>query len=284
MYSTAIIKTEKISDDLYVMTETDSVHCYLILGAARALLFDVGYGYESLMPIIRSITPLPLTVVLSHGDPDHALGSFNYETVYIHPLDYGKLKMNDSREMKEKAIAHRVSKMPNFKSLISAPAYYEKTLSGVHVEFIKDGDCFDLGGKHISVVHIPGHSYGSIALLDRESRRLFTGDMVVDYNIYYFFSQDQQASFQTALQSWKKLKTLSSAYDAIYAAHGTLPITVEWVEDLIECMEADILENSADDEVIDTFMGPAYRHLYKTVNLLYSKTRLDMFRASQRCV
>ena len=38
---------EKISDQLYVITETESVHCYLVIGSDKAMLFDIGYGYEN---------------------------------------------------------------------------------------------------------------------------------------------------------------------------------------------------------------------------------------------
>lgn len=47
---------EKISDQLYVITETESVHCYLVIGSDKAMLFDIGYGYENI----------------------HATGSYNY--------------------------------------------------------------------------------------------------------------------------------------------------------------------------------------------------------------
>ena len=47
---------EKISDQLYVITETESVHCYLVIGSDKAMLFDIGYGYENIMPLVRTIT------------------------------------------------------------------------------------------------------------------------------------------------------------------------------------------------------------------------------------
>ena len=76
---------EKISDQLYVITETESVHCYLVIGSDKAMLFDIGYGYENIMPLVRTITDLPVMLVLSHGDPDHGLGSKWFDEVWIHP-------------------------------------------------------------------------------------------------------------------------------------------------------------------------------------------------------
>lgn len=277
MYSTEIIKTERIEDDLYVMTETGSIHCYLMIGKSKALLFDVGYGYESLLPIIRSITALPVMVVLSHGDPDHALGSVHYPEVFIHPLDYGKLLMNDNKDMKQKAVGHRLEKMPELLSYVSEEDFYNSSLEGIKVSFVRDKEIIDLGEKQIQVIHIPGHSYGSIALLDLGKRRLFTGDMVLDYNIYYFLSSDEQASFHTAHCSWRKLKAMGDQYDGIFPAHGIRPIDISYIDDLIECMEYELKENHLYDKKIHTFVGEAYQHRYKTVNLLYSKERLHEY-------
>jgi glyoxylase-like metal-dependent hydrolase (beta-lactamase superfamily II) len=41
---------------------------------------------------------------------------------------------------------------------------------------VKDGDIFNLGGRHIQVIGTPGHTPGSICLLDKENKLLFTGD------------------------------------------------------------------------------------------------------------
>ena len=109
---------EKISDQLYVITETESVHCYLVIGSDKAMLFDIGYGYENIMPLVRTITDLPVMLVLSHGDPDHGLGSKWFDEVWIHPLDWGKLLWNDTTEMRKKAMDYRVNKMPWTKELI----------------------------------------------------------------------------------------------------------------------------------------------------------------------
>lgn len=42
------------------------------------------------------------------------------------------------------------------------------------------GDVINLGDKQLTVLHMPGHSRGSICLHDRDNKMLFSGDVVYD--------------------------------------------------------------------------------------------------------
>lgn len=54
----------------------------------------------------------------------------------------------------------------------------EKGLSEPRILPIEPGDVIDLGGLTVEVIHLPGHTQGSILLLLREDRVLFTGDAI----------------------------------------------------------------------------------------------------------
>lgn len=277
MKSTPINETKKLAEDLYVITETGSIHCYLMLGKEKALLFDVGYGYEDITPIIRSITGLPLMVAVSHGDPDHALGCGHFEEVYLHELDYGKLLRNDNPNMRRTALEYRYKKMPVMKELVSMEDFCSMNAHNMKPRFLRDHDIIDLGGKQLEVIHIPGHSYGHIALLDRNKRRLFSGDMITQHNIWYFSSSDEQAPFSLAVSSWKKIKDMEKEFDLIYSAHGQVPVDIRNVDDLLECFRGELEQNYINDSPFSSFIGNGYQHLYKSVNLIYSDARLGEF-------
>lgn len=277
MYSTIINKTEKLADDLYMITETESIHCFLILGTEKAVLFDVGYGYENIIPIIKSITDLPVIVILSHGDPDHGLGSVHFKEVYIHELDYGKLLLNDNRQLKEMCLKYRYQKMPIMKDIISMEDFCNKNLEHTKVKFLRNQAKIDIGDKILEVLHIPGHSYGSIALFDQKEKRLFTGDMVTYHNIWYFSAADEQAPFYMAVKSYRKIKALENDINWIYSAHGEVPVPKTIIDELLECFERELCENYLNDIVFKSFAGNGYQHLYKHVNLIYSDERLSEY-------
>ena len=49
---------------------------------------------------------------------------------------------------------------------------------------LKKGDILEIGGFSFEVIHVPGHSMGSIALFDKENKVLISGDTVyADYGI-----------------------------------------------------------------------------------------------------
>ena len=59
------------------------------------------------------------------------------------------------------------------------PAGYR--LQGARVtRNLGDGDAVDLGDRAFTVLHLPGHSPGSIALFDEHDGRLFSGDVLYD--------------------------------------------------------------------------------------------------------
>lgn len=277
MKDSKINTVEKIDEDLYVITETDSVHCYLILGSEKAVLFDIGYGYENIQYLVKEITNLPLMLVLSHGDPDHGLGCAHFFDVWLHELDYGKLIGNDTVEMKQKALSYRLKKMPELTGIIDEDAYLQTHICNhTTPHFLKDKELIELGGKTLEVLHTPGHSYGHIMLLDKEKKRLFSGDQLTKHNIWYFSDSDQQAPFSIAKQSLEKLLKRSDEFTDIYSAHDVFPIDVNHILDQFACLSYELKENYQNDRVFKSFIGlQGYQHVYKSVNLIYSDERLS---------
>ena len=185
------LETVKIDDHTYSI-EDNGVRCLLFIGSERAMLVDTGFGEAgNLKPVVESLTDKPVILVNSHADRDHVGKNAEFGETFMHP-----------------------SEMAN---------YALKAEKGVQVSPLWEGDIIDLGGLLFEVILIPGHTPGSIALLDRENRILVAGDSVSARPIHMFGDMRNIYSYFLSIE---KLIAMSDAFDTIYPSHGELPLPV----------------------------------------------------------
>ena len=60
---------------------------YLVKGEKSALLIDTGMGDDPLLPFLRSLTDLPVALLVTHGHGDHMKHANEFETAYLNPKD-----------------------------------------------------------------------------------------------------------------------------------------------------------------------------------------------------
>lgn len=109
-------------------------------------------------------------------------------------------------------------------------AIEEKT--GVRVDVpVKDGDVVE----GLKVFHMPGHTRGSICLLDEESGALFVGDLMVERD-GKLYEVPQQYSEDPMMNRERIKELLNIEFKAIYPAHGepVLENAKEKVKELVE--------------------------------------------------
>jgi glyoxylase-like metal-dependent hydrolase (beta-lactamase superfamily II) len=70
---------------------------------------------------------------------------------------------------------------------------------------VKDGDVLDLGGRRLEILGVPGHTPDSIALLDRESGLLWTGDTFYEGPIWLFVSETDLDAYARSVDRLAKL-------------------------------------------------------------------------------
>ena len=114
---------------------------------------------------------------------------------------------------------------------------------------VKEGDKIDLGDRVLEIIDIPGHTPGSIAILDINNRVLISGDSVQDGHIFMF---GQFRNIDAYVPSMQKLLTYKERFDEIYPSHGTLPVKPSIIEELIDAAE-EIRSGSAVPEEVDMF-------------------------------
>jgi hydroxyacylglutathione hydrolase len=186
--------TTKIAEGFYCITQ-EFVRCFLFEGEKEALLVDTGVG-GNLREYVEEITKLPVTLVVTHSDWDHVAAAEQFDKRLMHPSEFNNYKRN--------------SKV-------------------VPMEAIWEGDIIDLGNFRFEVILIPGHTPGSIALLERKKRFLIGGDSIQTGPI---FMMGEGRSFEAFRASMKKLQGLLGAFDTIYSSHHEMIVKPEIINQL----------------------------------------------------
>lgn len=198
---------------------SSAVKCYLVVGKTGAMLVDTAYGFADLSAVVKEITDLPVTVVNSHCHVDHSGGNFFFDTpVYIHEADRELYKWHNSPEI------HRFSeeslqlfnKILFWRILVSRhPEEHDEQRENFdNFRCVCDGDTFDLGGLTAEIIHIPGHTQGSIAILFQELELLITSDGA-NPGTYLFLPESTTVA--EYIQSLHKLENYD--FDKILTGH-----------------------------------------------------------------
>ncbi len=82
-----MVHSTRISENVIRISDHGADNMYLVTGTQKAMLIDNGLGVANIRDYIKTLTKLPLIVVITHGHPDHAGGNYQFKEVYIHPDD-----------------------------------------------------------------------------------------------------------------------------------------------------------------------------------------------------
>ena len=190
----------RINDDTWRI-EDQGVRFFLLTGTEKALLIDSGMSVRNARDIAAGLTDLPLALLNTHADRDHTGSNAQFETFYMHPAD--------------------------------EPAYRQGGGSGTVIP-VGEGDILDLGDRPLDIIHIPGHTPGSIAVLDVKGRFLISGDPVQDGNIFMF---GPGRDMKTYVDSLERLESLADRFDEVWPSHGSFPVSPALIPRLKEAAE-----------------------------------------------
>jgi hydroxyacylglutathione hydrolase len=194
-----------------------SVNCYLIKTDSGCILIDTGSpnsraGLERELEAGCAPGRLKL-IVLTHGDFDHSGNA-----AYLREKFGARIAMHrdDARMVKRGDIMGGRENGP-FMVKIFAPLVFGFGRSKRFTPdlYLEDGDDLADYGLEAKVLHIPGHSRGSIAILTAGGQ-LFSGDLVVKKNRPVRNSLiDDPAAASASLARLKSLKV-----NTVYPGHG----------------------------------------------------------------
>ncbi|MBO4505558.1 MAG: MBL fold metallo-hydrolase [Lachnospiraceae bacterium] len=214
--------------------EDGMVRFFLFCGETKAALIDSGMTTANAREIAEGLTKLPLIMINTHADRDHVAGNEAFEESCM--------------------------------SLAEEDNYREHGGKG-RILPVKEGDVIDLGGRTLRVIDIPGHTPGSIALLDEKYRVLVSGDSVQNGNIFMFGSK---RDLKLYIESMKHLLTFDGTYDDVYGMHGDFPQKPGLVAQLIEGAQ-EILDGKATGSIVDIFGNEVMLYKFPYAGFLCEK-------------
>lgn len=205
-------KTESVSDRIIRIHALSSELMYLVVGDKRAALLDTGSGIGSLKTCVEQLTELPVTVLLTHGHVDHAMGAAEFDQVYMNRKDDYIYLQHGDKEFRKFSLS-LVAPGVEATEADLIPTRDVNTLRDM-----KGGDVFDLGGVHVEVYDCPGHTRGSVVFLLPEERTVLLGDAC---NEFTFLFDDYSTTVTEYQQSLEKLDAqLAGKYDRVLLSHG----------------------------------------------------------------
>lgn len=240
---------DSIATGVWRIDDHGGANVWLVEGKDKALLIDTGTGVSDLAACVHSLTRLPVIVVNTHGHPDHAGGDFQFDSVYAHPADIGLIGRFTERQVRESSARRAQEETPELEAFVlkDAPGFDLRT-----VRPVTDGFLLDLGGRVLEVIETPGHTRGSICLLDAENRLLFAGDN--DNSLVWLFLKDC-LPLEDYLAALVKLKAAASRFDTLLPGHGA-PLDAAFLDEQIACCR-NILSGECAGEPYRSFAGEA---------------------------
>jgi hydroxyacylglutathione hydrolase len=178
-------------------------YSYLIVGTTRAVLFDSGSGTRDISAVVKRLTTVPVTVIVSHLHFDHLGGIGPFEHVAMMDLPETRADVSEG---------------------FFRPGRYEymglvdrRDAPSIRVgEWLKPGALIDLGGRSLRVLSTPGHTPSSAALFDVQMKRLYIGDFIYPTTLYAFLPGASLSAYQATA---KMLLGVLPADTVLWTAH-----------------------------------------------------------------
>ncbi len=178
---------------------------YLIVGKEKALLIDSMADKPGFKEFAESVAKVPVMFALSHGHLDHIMRLKDFDEFWLHKED--------------EELLHGAYGMP----------VYEGIPGTVH--YLQHGDAIDLGDRLVEVIHIKGHTMGSLLFLDKKTKTLISGDTIARRLLYGISGWVPMDEFAKSIMELEK-----QDFDGILSAHDRFLLPKSHIQYMIDTM------------------------------------------------
>ena len=230
-------KVEKIDTGTFVIQQhllVTDYYCYLLVGNQKALLIDTAMRDGAFSDVIKNITGKPIEVLNTHGHVDHIGNNRDFGTVYLNPKDEDVFRLHTDANYLKTELSDALPSI--FRAIIrkELAAALQTNPQEKHTP-VNDGDTIDLGGRVVEMIETPGHTPGSICVLERGTNRIYSGDTVCDKGVLLHIPGCNTPEHY--LVSLEKLKRHTSKLTELWAGHHTHPIDISFIDEYITCVK-----------------------------------------------
>ncbi len=210
-------ETHAVGDGISLIRETwvsPWMRCNIwhVRGRDRDLLIDSGMGLRPLKAEVAALAERPVALVSSHAHFDHIGGAWEFDTRLGHrcEADIHTQPGLDNTCARAWLGGELLKALPHAGYELSTFAIRPAPLTG----YLDEGDRLDLGDRSFQVFHLPGHSPGSIALYEENTRTLFSGDVIYDGALIDNAWQSNADAYRASLERLRSLPV-----EVVHAGH-----------------------------------------------------------------
>ena len=177
-------KAIKLSDDISVIQETgvaNFMRCNIwhVRGRDFDLVVDTGMGLDPLKEWVMQQTDKPIKAVVTHCHFDHSGCLHEFDERLGHQAEADILANPTNPKMVYEGSWTRIGIVDLKQHPDFSPETY-KVKAAPLTGYLDEGDVLDLGDKAFQILHLPGHSPGSIGIWETKTKTLFSGDALYD--------------------------------------------------------------------------------------------------------
>ena len=162
-----------------------------VKGRDQDLLIDTGLGLSSLKEAARDLLEARIIAVATHTHYDHIGNHHEFDVRAVHEAEVELMSMPEPAPLFLSEFGELASNIIDAgytpdEDLIKALPYagfepHKHQIQAAPATWIlQGGDVIDLGDRAFEVLHLPGHTPGSIGLWEAETGILFSGDAIYD--------------------------------------------------------------------------------------------------------
>ncbi len=217
---------DEILPDVIRINDGDLDLSYIVRGSQRTGIIDTGMGIGNLAKVIAQYAPAPPPLVINtHAHPDHWGGNEQFAECWVGAREYAWVQIEaakhtfDGHITTDDAIAMLKPKRPLPPDFDPAHFAFDKVMTPTRL--LKEGEIIDLGSFCFEVLVFPAHTTGSVFLLERERRLLFSGDTVLRGTIWLHLAES--APPEVVFSTYERLAEYADLVDYVLPAHGVSP-------------------------------------------------------------